>query len=358
MDNTPLISVIIPVYNVEKFLPQCIESVLNQTYTNLEIILVNDGSTDSSGELCDKIALTDKRVNVIHKENGGLSSARNCGLQIVTGDYICFLDSDDWMEVNTLYESVKIAIQYNSDIVFWSFTKEFKTKRINYQVFNSTHDFEVFEGNSLEKLKLRCVGLIKEELKNPTKTDSFISAWAKLYKTSLIRDNKIDFISTALVGSEDVPFNIEAFHYCKKVIFINKYYNHYRMVNENSLTKNHKNTLFIRFKKLYHHIDGFLKAHNASDDYYRALNNRFALSLINNCLSISSPRYDVSLNIKFNDIKSIIYDDDYYFALCKLEYTFLPIIWKVFFLLARYRCYRTLLIMTIIYRKLVKYVRH
>lgn len=109
MEN-PLISVIIPVYKVEKWLEQCVESVQNQTYQNLEIILVDDGSPDRCGEICDQFARKDPRIRVIHKENGGLSDARNCGLDLAGGEYICFVDSDDYIEpamLEVLYQEIK-----------------------------------------------------------------------------------------------------------------------------------------------------------------------------------------------------------------------------------------------------------
>lgn len=109
-EEQDLISVIIPVYNVKKYLRRCIKGVLAQTYKNLEIILVDDGSTDGSGELCDEIFKTDKRVVVFHKQNGGLSSARNYGVRASNGDYICFIDSDDTVDddyVETLHDTIK-----------------------------------------------------------------------------------------------------------------------------------------------------------------------------------------------------------------------------------------------------------
>lgn len=95
-----LISVIVPVYNVEAFLPKCLESIINQTYKNIEIILVDDGSTDNSGKICDFYKIQDKRIKVIHKFNGGISSARNYGLKVIRGEYILFVDSDDWLDEN------------------------------------------------------------------------------------------------------------------------------------------------------------------------------------------------------------------------------------------------------------------
>lgn len=111
------ISVIVPVYNVEDYLEECINSILGQTYKNLEIILVDDGSTDNSSKICDIYEKKDKRIKVIHKENGGLSSARNEGLKYRTGEYISFVDSDDFID-KTMYEKLYSAIKkYDADVV-------------------------------------------------------------------------------------------------------------------------------------------------------------------------------------------------------------------------------------------------
>ena len=111
------ISVIVPVYNVERYLKRCIESIINQTYKDLEIILVDDGSTDSSGNICDEYKKIDKRISVIHKKNGGLSDARNEGLKVVTGTYIAFVDSDDFLDLD-MYEYMQKNIEKeNADIV-------------------------------------------------------------------------------------------------------------------------------------------------------------------------------------------------------------------------------------------------
>lgn len=111
-----LISIIIPVYNVEKYIHECVESVVNQTYKNLEIILVDDGSTDSSGKLCDEFAEKCERIRVIHKTNGGLSSARNAGIEVATGDYLFFLDSDDYITRNAIEVLYSVAIENDADI--------------------------------------------------------------------------------------------------------------------------------------------------------------------------------------------------------------------------------------------------
>ena len=117
MDREPKISVIVPVYNVETYLSRCVDSILAQTYGNLEVILVDDGATDASGAICDAFAAADSRVKVIHKENGGLSSARNAGLDVASGEYIAFVDSDDWITPDAYAHLMGLAEKYDVKLV-------------------------------------------------------------------------------------------------------------------------------------------------------------------------------------------------------------------------------------------------
>ena len=143
MDRKPLISVIVPVYKVEDYLGRCVDSLLNQTYENLEIILVDDGSPDGSGKICDAYAERDGRVRVIHKENGGLSSARNAGLDIAGGEYVGFVDSDDWMDEHTyewfmdmmLQEDLKLVCAGRYDYSSWTGEKKWVFALPNGKLF-------------------------------------------------------------------------------------------------------------------------------------------------------------------------------------------------------------------------------
>ena len=116
MTDKGLVTVIVPVFNVEEYLEKCIKSIICQTYSKLEIIIVDDGSTDNSPKICDKWSLVDKRIQVIHKENGGLSDARNTALKIAKGNYISFVDSDDWLDQYFVETLLKILIEENADI--------------------------------------------------------------------------------------------------------------------------------------------------------------------------------------------------------------------------------------------------
>lgn len=139
----PLVSIIIPVYNFKDELPRCVESVLNQTYHNLEVILVDDGSTDGSGALCDQYAVLDKRVHVIHKENGGVSSARNCGLEFAHGEYISLLDSDDYFDLDMIEYLLGLLLKTGADyskcparLVNWPLAVPQEASEDDYQVYS------------------------------------------------------------------------------------------------------------------------------------------------------------------------------------------------------------------------------
>ena len=148
VEDYGLVSLIIPVYNVEKYLKQCIDSVLAQTYQNIEIILVDDGSTDSSGDICDQYEKTDDCIKVIHQKNAGLSEARNHGMDSVTGDYVYFLDSDDWIQEETLFSLMQRIHETNVDIVFFD-SKSFEDSDKGYQIpqrYIRKHDYPTNNG--------------------------------------------------------------------------------------------------------------------------------------------------------------------------------------------------------------------
>ena len=170
-----MISVIVPVYNVERYLKRCVDSIINQTYSDLEIILVDDGSTDSSGYLCDEIKKTNTRIKVIHKANGGLSSARNAGLEIATGSYIGFVDSDDWIATD-MYESLIVAIkETESDVAITGINRIYDNGYCKKQFIKEKT--EIYQG----------ADIIEEYLKQ----NSFsTAAWDKLYKKKLFEKRR------------------------------------------------------------------------------------------------------------------------------------------------------------------------
>lgn len=229
MESQPLVSVIIPVYNVEEYLCECVDSVINQTYKNLEIILVDDGSTDSSGKICDDYAEKDERISAIHQTNGGLSAARNAGLSKAIGDYIYFLDSDDYIAENTLEILLSISENDKSDIVFFDAVS-----------FADTPDFTVKQ-NYIRKNKYKSdTGY--NVFSALTQNQEFHSAVPLLFlKKDLLIKSKIRFIPDILY--EDMVFTYQALCFAKVVSQCDKalYYRRYRKnsIMTSSKTKKH-----------------------------------------------------------------------------------------------------------------------
>ncbi len=197
------ISVIVPVYKVEKYLNKCVDSIINQTYKNLEIILVDDGSPDNCGKICDEYSKKDNRIKVIHKENGGLSSARNAGLEIATGDYIGFVDSDDWIEKSMYSDMLNCAVKNNADVVRCGF---FRHENENIECVNGTQ-MEYILDKEYRLIELIDGGLLEG------------AAWNKLYKKYIFQDIRYD---ETIFRNED---SIATYYILKKaynVVFIDK----------------------------------------------------------------------------------------------------------------------------------------
>lgn len=187
----PLLSVIVPVYNVEDYLSKCIDSLIVQTLKDIEIILVNDGSIDKSGDICDKYRLKDNRIKVIHKENGGLSDARNVGIDIARGKYISFIDSDDWIEPKMFEILYSLAIKNEADIVQGDYIK--------------VYDENVIVNNISERITKYNSEQILNELYGPNYIKTVI-VWNKIYKRELF--NEIRFPKGKLCEDEFTTYKI------------------------------------------------------------------------------------------------------------------------------------------------------
>ncbi|HIW85509.1 MAG TPA: glycosyltransferase [Candidatus Eubacterium faecipullorum] len=227
------ISVIVPVYKTEKFLDRCVQSIVNQTYRNLEIILVDDGSPDNGPAMCDEWAKKDERIKVIHKINGGLSSARNAGLDSATGDYVMFADSDDYLELDMIEFLYDLIINYNADISRCSF----------YFDENGQCTEEIKD----DSIKLPNYNELIIDLLNCTYTSGV--AWNKLFKADKIKDCKYRDDDGC---SEDIMFNFRFYRKNIKAVFCDLPKYHY-VVRKNSIVKSEFNELaysIVRAKKI------------------------------------------------------------------------------------------------------------
>lgn len=239
------VSIIVPVYNVEKYLDKCISSILNQSFKSIEVILINDGSTDKSGKICDYYKNVDNRVKVIHNENMGSSISRNIGIENANGNYICFVDSDDWIENNMILDTFDLSKKYNADIVISGISFD----RVNKEgclVGRQINNYEFSIWNNEKKIKDNIINIFPNALIN--------SSCNKMYKRSMIIKNKIKFMKTNV--GEDTSFNIDALKATKSIIVTDKTYYHYmKYDNIRTLTRRlHKNA-FKRYMEIHEQMN-------------------------------------------------------------------------------------------------------
>ena len=248
----PIISIIIPVYNVEKYLCKCIDSVLGQTYKELEIILVDDGSTDNSGVICDEYEKKDDRIKVIHKKNGGLSDARNCGLDNAIGEYIAFLDSDDWVDfkyIEILYENLR---NYNADISICNFRRVHDEK----ELLNNHNNIILY--NNIEALQQIYTN----------KSVQAIVAWNKLYKKSIFKKNRFP---KGKIHEDEYLIPILLYS-TKRVVYTDKELVYYRQT-PNSIMNSKFKLKNLDYLYALRERNKFFKENNLSELYQKGINS-------------------------------------------------------------------------------------
>lgn len=235
----PKISIIVPVYKVEKFLRKSIESFKNQTLTDIEIVLVDDGSPDDCGKICDQYAANDKRIKILHKENAGVSAARNDGLKMATGDYIIFCDSDDWMSENACEVLYKKAIESNADVVIGDVYMAYENGKSKYVKFYKD-EFNVSDRNKINDLIK--TDIYRTYCPNPPEEGpafGYGGPWNKLVRRTLLDDNNIRFDLRVKGVFDDILYTAHILYYANMISYIQKPVYYYRIV-ENSITHSYK----------------------------------------------------------------------------------------------------------------------
>lgn len=222
------ISVVVPVYNVKKYLDKCIESILRQTYARLEIILVDDGSTDGSGEICDKFAAKDQRIRVLHQENAGRSGARNRGLKEASGTYLMFVDGDDWIDEICLERAYDAVKKYQAQMAV------FRGRDIYYD--------HIEDGSTAEEFFFRGDEPLQFYVEGRDGFQSRTAVWGKLYQKELLND--IRFVENKYY--EDVMFMTKVYARCISCVYLNQAYYNYNIDTEGSITAVGVNELTFR----------------------------------------------------------------------------------------------------------------
>lgn len=260
------VSIIIPVYNVESYLDRCLQSVVGQTVPEIEILCIEDGSTDHSPAILEKWAKADSRIKVIHKKNGGISSARNIGLGLAQGPYLLFVDSDDWIEPDTV-ETALSHMKGEVDIVCWG-------AEIIAEGLPSDHP-GVLQAKKYHKIQLTG----EKEITNDIVKRSTVTVWNKLWKKSILDQFSIRFTEDRYF--EDNDFTLMYFTHCRKGVYLDRYLYHYvqrpRSVMD-QLTRgtfHHSIDYLYIFDRMYHHL---VKYHLA-EQWKSLLTHRYSVQL-------------------------------------------------------------------------------
>ena len=268
--NCPKISVIVPVYNMEEYLERCVDSIIHQTESNIEIILVNNGSTDRSGAICDKYSINDDRVKVIHQPNNGVSAARNSGIKVAKGDYIGFVDADDWIEPD-MYESlIEEAVRNDADVVMCDATTVYSNGNT--------------QADTITQLSRNTV-LRKSDFSPSLLLEMAGSVCRCIYSKCILSEKHLVEFPLGVKFSEDRIFNIFAFGYANRVYYIKQsFYNRY--MNLSSAVHRFHLDYFDAVKKAHIQTQKAIDdAWDGQEKYKKAYLNQFisgAFSAINN----------------------------------------------------------------------------
>src|SRR5574344_590105 len=270
----PLISVIIPVYNVADYLEKCLDSIVGQSYRNLEIILVDDDSTDESGAICEQYRAMDSRIKVIHQNNAGLASARNTGLGHATGDFLSFVDSDDYLDYMA-YEKLLAFIENKvCDICYFGHYRVKNTEIVPYDI---PPQKQVYCGKE-EALGILFANAVVGKPGNG-RCFTGLSAWSALYRRAFMEQNGLRFESERELLSEDIVFNMEACA-CAEHVLVYSEYLYYYVMRMQSLTKRYRADRFEAALRMDRKLRDNIEKHHIQETFDEVVWKAFCMNLI------------------------------------------------------------------------------
>ena len=331
------LSVVIPVYKIkEKYLRECLNSISFQHSNEIEIILVDDGSPDNCGKICDEYAATDNRFKVIHQENQGVSVARNMGIKESNGEWITFIDPDDWIEADWGEVILNAVKAVGTDIIMFDYYQEFATKHVP-QFF--MHESALLNEEYLKAVRIAPFNqlFIHREYKNY----EINPVWNKVYRTSFLKKHNIMFDPKARKGQDNI-FNAEIFQLTSKIYYLHAPLYHYRYIQE-SVTNRYNPNIRYYNEIAFQHYERIIKTYSLPIEYTKAFYAK-VLTRLYSCMRLYY--FHIQNNMSFNNIRdglnNVLDTYPYNVALCNIDQSYLSFSQKIFVYMLKKRNYRLL----------------
>lgn len=322
------VTVVIPVYNTKKYLEKCVDSITGQTFQNIEILLIDDGSTDGSAELCDELGEKDDRIRVIHKQNGGAATARNLGMDIAQGKYIMFIDSDDWLDSDAVETLVEHADENNVDVIRFGYVREFEDKQLVKR--NTFLEERVYLDDECLDVCRQILGLTGKELAYPENMNYLASCGFNMYKKELLQKSGVRFTPIRKIGAfVDGLFNFCVFMNVKRFEFIDKPYYHYRKTNETAATARYRVNYINRQIILFEILKSEAEKSSMWEFFKEAYNNRIVLCTME--IVFNALRNKTSYYEKYKEIRCVLMNECFKKAYKQFDLKYMGLKWKIYY---------------------------
>lgn len=327
------VSVIVPVYNVEAYIERCVNSIRKQTLSDIEIVLVDDGSPDRSGEMCDDLALEDNRIKVVHKENGGLTSAWKAGVEAATADYVGFVDSDDWIDEDMFERLYASAEKYNSDMAICGLVYDYEDAGREKTTESSRLDREFYDRNAIRE------ELFPKLINNGSFFGRTIQAArvTKLYRRSLVEKN-MKYCDNRVSIGEDLQLTFSFMCDAQSISFVPDFYPYHYWINEASMTGKHDPNYMKKITVTKKQISWIAKVKDVYD-FSTQIENDFLILSIMAIRSEIVKNKNVPAGEVIRGIRAICENPEFVSTLKKYHMPVMPLSVRVFLMLIRLRLY-------------------
>lgn len=335
------VSIIVPVYNVEPYLDRCMQSLLKQTLKGIEIIMVDDESPDHCPQLCEDYKAQYSNVKVVHKKNGGLGFARNSGLEIAEGEYVAFIDSDDFVDTDMFQHLYEYASENKCDAVFCGYNIYKDAEHI--RKMQESADCVLKRGK--DEVKKVLLDMVGPEPSYHSDAKLLMSVWRAIYSRKVIEDNHLHFVSERVYIAEDIMWHIDFLPCCQCVGLIPQTH-YYYCDNGTSLTRTYRADRFQKELFLYHTQEDKLRKAGYSEAEFRTRLNRQLLMKTRVCISQQVTFLKQLGYIKARDnIRDIVQSPEVQAIMNTYPYRLLPMRHRLFFLLVKFRLYDLLIVL-------------